>query len=241
MNEDLQQLLQNLKLKTLAARFDEMLAAAEQNGTPVPKLFAQLLRAEWHARQEQALEARIQRAKFKEDWTLESFPFKLQKAVKERQIRSLAELEFIPKAENIVFIGETGVGKTGLMVSIARKAVQNGYRALFIQAQDLFDELYASIADRSSRRLLKSLANVDLLAIDELGYANIKREQTNIFFKLMEERHHRKPTMITTNLVYPAWQDFIDNPALTKALLSRLRERCHTITIDGPCIRPQTG
>jgi DNA replication protein DnaC len=107
MNEDLQQLLQNLKLKTIAARFDEMLAAAEQTGTPVPKLFAQLLRAEWHARQEQALEARITRANFPEDWTLESSPFKLQKGVKECHIRSFAELEFIPKAENIVFIGET--------------------------------------------------------------------------------------------------------------------------------------
>ena len=241
MNEDLQQLLQNLKLKTLAARFDEMLAAAEQNGTPTPQLFAQLLRAEWHARQEQALEARIRRASFKEDWTLESFPFKMQKGVKERQIRGFAELEFIPKAENIVFIGETGVGKTGLMVSLARKAVQNGYRALFITAQDLFDEMYSSLADRSTRRLLRSLANVDVLAIDELGYVNIKREQTNIFFKLLEERHHRKPTLITTNLPFAAWQDFLDNPALTKALLSRLRERCHTVTIDGPCIRPQTG
>jgi DNA replication protein DnaC len=107
MNEDLQQLLQNLKLKTVAAHFDEMLAAAEANGTPTPKLFSQLLRAEWHARQEQALESRIKRAHFKEDWTLESFPFKLQKGVKERQIRTLAELEFIPKAENIIFIGET--------------------------------------------------------------------------------------------------------------------------------------
>ena len=166
MNEDLEQLLQNLKLKTIAARFDEMLAAAEQNGTPVPTLIAQLLRAEWHARQEQALQARIDRANFPEDWTLESFPFKMQKGVKERQIRSFAELEFIPKAENIVFIGETGVGKTGLMISLARKAVQNGYRALFIKAQDLLDEMYASLADRSTRRLLKSLANVDVLAID---------------------------------------------------------------------------
>jgi DNA replication protein DnaC len=241
MNEDLQQLLQNLKLHTLAARFDEMLAAAETNGTPTPTLLTQLLRAEWHARQEQALEARIKRANFRENWTLESFPFKEQKAVKERQIRSLAELEFIPKAENVIFIGETGVGKSGLMMSLARKAVQNGYRALFIQAQDLFDEMYASIADRSSRKLLKSLANVDVLAIDELGYCNIKTEQTNIFFKLMEERHRRKPTLITTNLPFPAWQDFLGNPSLTKALLSRLRERCHTITIDGACIRPQTG
>ena len=160
MNEDLQQLLQNLKLRTVAARFDEMLAAAETSGTPIPTLITQLLRAEWHARQEQALQARIKRANFRENWTLESFPFKLQKGVKERQIRTLAELEFIPKAENIIFIGETGVGKTGLMVSLARKAVQNGYRALFIQAQDLFDEMYASIADRSSRRLLRSLAKV---------------------------------------------------------------------------------
>ncbi len=241
MNEDLQQLLHNLKLKTLAARFDEMLAAAELNSTPIPTLFTQLLRAEWQTRQEQALEARIERANFPEDWTLESFPFKLQKGVKERQIRSFAELEFIPKAENITFIGETGVGKTGLMISITRKAVQNGYRALFIKAQDLFDEMYSSLADRSSRRLLRSLANVDVLAIDELGYVNIKREQTNIFFKLLEERHRRKPTLITTNLPYAAWQDFLDNPALTKALLSRLRERCHTVTIDGPCIRPQSG
>ena len=241
MSEDLQQLLLNLKLKTIAARLEELLGAAEQAGTPLKTLLKQLFRAEWEARQQAALAARLRRAHMPELLTLESFPFKIQTGVKERQIRTFAQLDFIPKAENIVFIGETGVGKTGLMSGLVLKAVQNGYRALFIKAQDLFDEMYASLADRSTRRLLKSLANVDVLAIDELGYLNIKTEQTNIFFKLMEERHHRKPTLITTNMPYAAWQDFLGNRPLTQALLSRLRERCHTLTIEGPCLRDQQG
>lgn len=241
MTEELAQLLENLKLHTIAARLDELIAAAEEAGTPVATLLTQLFRAEWEARLAQSIDRRIRRARFPEAWTLESFPFKLQPGVKERLLRTLAQLDFITKAENIVLIGETGVGKTGLLIGIARKAAQNGYRVLFIKAQDLFDEMYASLADRSTRRLLRSLSRVDVLLIDELGYLNIKPEQANVFFKLMEERHHRRPTLISTNMPYAAWQDFLGNVALTKALLSRLRERCHTIVIDGPCIRPQTG
>jgi DNA replication protein DnaC len=241
MNEELEQLLINLKLKTVAARLHESLVTAERDGTPVATVLAQLLRAEWQARQQAALDARLERARLPEVWTLETFPFKIQTGVRERQIRTLAELDFVPKAENVIFIGETGVGKTGLMSALVLKAVQNGYRARFIKAQDLFDELYASLADRSTRRLIRSLARVDVLAIDEMGYLNIKPEQTNIFFKLMEERHHRRPTLLTTNLPYAAWSDFLGNRPLTEALLSRLRERCHTITVEGPCLRAQQG
>ena len=77
--------------------------------------------------------------------------------------------------------------------------------------------------------------------IDELGYLNLKPEQTNIFFKLMEERYRRKPTIITTNLDYPEWQAFLGNKALVEALLSRLRHQCHTIRIDGPSLREPQG
>ncbi len=110
------------------------------------------LRAQWQTNQEAALAWRIKRAGIPEQWTLESFPFKRQPGVKQRQIRTFAELEFVPKAENIVFV-PTGVGRTGLTSGLLLKALQNGHRGIFMRAQDLSDEMYASIADRSARRL----------------------------------------------------------------------------------------
>jgi len=241
MTEELEQLLKSLHLKKVLALFDEALAKAEEDGLPVEKLWIRLMRAEWESRQESALAWRIKNARMPETWTLESFPFKKQPGVNQRQIRTFAELDFIAKAENIVFIGPTGVGKTGLCISLMLKALQNGHRALFIKAQDLFDEMYASLADRSSRKLLNQLARIDVLAIDEMGYLNLKPEQTNIFFKLMEERHRHRPTIITTNLHYDEWHGFLGNKPLVDALLNRLRERCHTVKIDGPSLRAQQG
>jgi DNA replication protein DnaC len=241
MNDDLEQLLKSLRLKRIAEILDEELVRAEKRGTTFPTLLARLLRAEWQYRQESALAWRIRNAKMPEQWTLESFPFKKQPGVNQRQMRTFGELDFLPKAENIVLIGPTGVGKTGLACGLLLKALQNGYRGVFIRAQDLFDEMYASLADRSTRKLLKYLSRVDVLAIDEMGYLNLRPEQTNIFFKLMEERYRRHPTIITTNLEYDDWHGFLGNKALVDALLSRLRHHCHTVHIEGPSLRHPQG
>ena len=77
--------------------------------------------------------------------------------------------------------------------------------------------------------------------IDEFGYVNLKPEQANTFFKLMEERYHRHSTMITTNLKYDEWQNFLGNKTMVQAMLSRVRHYCHTVTIEGPSLRePQS-
>ena len=241
MHEEIEQLLKNLKLKRMLEAFDEELGRAQKKDSSYECFFVRLLRAQWHHRQETALEWRIKRARLPYPWTLESFPYRRQKGVKRRQIKNFASLSFVPKAENIVFIGSTGVGKTGLATGLLLKALQNGYRALFIKAQDLFDEMYASLADRSTRKLLNQLARVDVLCIDEMGYLTIRPEQSNIFFKLMEERYTRKPTIITTNLAYDEWHQFLGNRAMVDALLSRLRHRCHTVEINGPTLRDPQG
>ena len=199
MTEELEQLLKNLKLRRILEIYDEQLRAAEKEDVTYSELVTRLVRAQWYARQEGALEWRIRRANLPERWSLETFPFARQPGVNRKQIRAFAELEFIAKAENIVLVGKTGVGKTGLSCGLLLKALENGYRCQFIRAQDLFDEMYASLADRSTRQLLKRLARLDVLLIDEFGYLTLKPEQSNIFFKLMEERYHCHSTIITTN------------------------------------------
>ena len=240
-SEEIPQLLQNLRLYKMAATLESELAAARKGSPSYSDFLARLLRAEWLDQQERKLQARIKRAAFPEIWTLESFPFKNQPGVSRRQIQELGELEFISKATNIVFIGPVGVGKTGLASGLLLKALQNGYRARFIKAQDLFDEMYASLADRASRKLVHRLARIDVLLVDELSYLNLRPEQTNIFFKLMEERYRRKPTILTTNLEYDQWHQLLGNKDLTEALLSRLRHQCQTIRINGPSLREPQG
>jgi len=136
-------------------------------------------------------------------------------------MRTFAELDFVAKHENLMLTGPTGVGKTGLACGLLLKALQNGHRCQFVRAQDLFDEMYASLADRSTRQLLNRLARLDVLPIDEFGYLNLRPEQSNIFFKLMEERYHRHSTIVTTNLGYDEWQNFLGNKSMVEALNGR--------------------
>jgi DNA replication protein DnaC len=241
MTDEIQQLLKALHLRKMTEILDEELASADQDERSYQDFLARLLRAQWHTQQENALAWRIERARLPEQWTLESFPFKKQPGVSQKQMRGFAELDFVAKAENLVFVGPTGVGKTGLASALLLKALQNGHRGLFVSAQDLFDEMYSSLADRSSRKLIDRLARVDVLVVDEMGYLNLKPEQTNIFFKLMEERYRRRSTIITTNLEYDEWHNFLGNKALVDALLSRLRHQCHTVRIDGPSLRDPQG
>jgi DNA replication protein DnaC len=241
VTDELDQLLRNLNLGKMAEIADQEIRTATEHDSPYEELLLRLLRAQWHHRQETALAWRVKRAGLPEEWTLESFPFAKQSGVSRKQIRNFAELDFIGRAENIVLIGETGVGKTGLACGLLLKALQNGYRGMFVSAQDLFDEMYASLADRTSRKLVNRLARLDLLVVDELGYLNLKPEQTNIFFKLMEERYRRRATIITTNLDYEEWYHFLGNKPLVDALLSRLRHQCHTLRIAGPSLRDPQG
>lgn len=171
------------------------------------------------------------------DWTLQTFPFDRQPGVNKSRILSLASLSFVERADNIVFIGNTGTGKTGLAIGLLREAIVNGYRGCFYDAQNFLDELYASLADRATPKLIKRLCRYDILVIDEMGYLTLKPEQVNAFFKLIEGRYGRRATIITTNLDYQDWYELFQRKPLVDAMLDRLKHQCITIKISDPSLR----
>jgi DNA replication protein DnaC len=237
MNDKLHQLLADLRLKGMDQALDQELQRAEKEGTPAPDVIQRLLTQEQIYRQERSQNYRLKQARIPWDWTLKTFPFDQQPGVSKAQIQQLAGLSFLERKENIVFIGGPGTGKSGLASGLLRQALLSGYRGRFYHAQDLIDDLYASLADRTTPRLINNLCRYDLLLIDELGYLTLKPEQVNAFFKLMGERYGRKSSIITTNLDYPQWYELFQRKTLVDALLDRLKHHCITIRINGPSLR----
>ena len=237
MHDNLDKLLKQLRLLGIAAVLERELARAEKHATPVAEALHRLLLEELHHRRERSLAYRLDKAKLPWPWTLETFPFERQPAVNKAQIQSLASLDFVARAQNVVLIGNPGTGKTGIAIGLLREACLNGHRGRFYNAQDLIDELYASLADRSTAKLLNRLARYPLLVIDELGYLSVNPEQTNAFFKLLDRRYNRVSTVLTTNLDYSEWYQQFQRKNLVDALLDRLQHHCVTIRIDGPSLR----
>ena len=177
--ERLHALLHELNFKGMERVLDAELDRAERDAAPAAEVVQRLLTEQASFQRERAMVNHVARARLPWQWTIDTFPFGQQPGVNRAQILGLAGLDFVRRAENLVLIGGTGTGKTGIAMGLLRQACVNGWRGRFYNAQALFDELYASLADRSTTRLLTALSRTQPLVIDELGYLNLKSEQVN--------------------------------------------------------------
>jgi DNA replication protein DnaC len=241
MLDELRGLIAQLRFRGMEAALDAEIERAERDRVVPVELLYRMLAEEAASKRQRSLAYRLQQAHMPWDWTLESFPFVRQPGVDKGQIQTLAGLDFLRRADNLLLIGPPGTGKTGIALGLLREACVNGYRGRFYNAQALLDELYASLADRSSLRLLRRLSRFQPLLIDELSYLTLKPEQVDMFFRLIDQRYLRVSTIITTNLDLPAWYDLFQKKPLVDALLDRLQHHCITIRINGPSLRGPTA
>jgi DNA replication protein DnaC len=163
---------------------------------------------------------------------IETFPFAHQPRLNRKRIMSLYDrFDYMTKKQNIVWLGPTGCGKTGLATSFLLQAIDRGYRGYFIGFPALLAELYASLADRSEQKVLRKYGSYDCLVIDEIGYVEVEPAQVGLFFTLMQKRHKTKTTLMTSNLGFSEWGSFLKNNHLTGALLDRLTATSHVINM----------
>lgn len=232
MNEEMVQMLKYLRLGGLLANWDRYLSVAQKGGYSHVRLLEYIITEEYQIKKENARKMRINRARIPEKFVMETFPFNRQPKLNKKKIVGMYDaFDYMSKCRNIIFIGPTGVGKTGLATAFLIHTITNGHNGLFITFPDLVERLYQSVADHSESKIIKKLVSYDCLLIDELGYVEVEPVQVGLFFTLMHKRHKRKTTLITSNLGFGQWSSFLKNDHLTAALIDRLTENSHVINM----------
>ncbi|MBM4083505.1 MAG: hypothetical protein FJ272_01840 [Planctomycetes bacterium] len=240
MNDDLQHKLRALRLPRLAAHWDEDLKAAARQRLSHARLLTHIVEEEYRLKCDRARQQRLQRARLPEAWTIETFPFERQPKLNRKAILALYDtMDFLPKAQNLIWLGRTGCGKTGLASSFLRHAIELGASGRYVLFADLVAELYQAVALHAQEQVLKKYLRWDLLLIDEIGYVEVEPVQVGLFFTLMQKRHRKKSTLITSNLGFSEWGSFLKNDHLTAALIDRLTEASHVFNMK-ECVSLRT-
>lgn len=228
-----------LKLDRIASEWPAVAQWAATNEASHGDFLERVLNVENDARIERQRVALMKLASLPSVKTVEQYDFAFASGAPRAQIQELAALSFVDRAENVVFLGPSGVGKSHLAQALAYRAVMAGIKTRFITAADLMLQLAAAYKqDRLSYYLNRSVLAPRLLVIDEIGYLPFGREEANLFFNVVAKRYERGSIILTSNLPFGLWSSaFADDQTLTAAMLDRLLHHAHIVQIAGESYR----
>lgn len=230
---------ETLKLNTLATEWSAIADNTAGTDKTLADFLEQLLRLELEARAQRTRETLLKFAGLPAIKRFENYDFKFATGAPKKQLQELTGLGFIQRAENIVLLGPSGVGKSHLALSYAYQAIQKGIKVRFITAADLMLQLAtAKKQERLENYIKRSVLGPKLLVIDEIGYLPFGREEANLFFNVIAKRYEYGSVIVTSNLPFSQWSTaFADDQTLTAALLDRLLHHAHIVQIAGNSYR----
>lgn len=229
--------LEELELYRFKDNIDKYLDMIAEGATTALDAMYELTELEIAYNKQQAITGCVKVANFPFLKEINEFDFNFQPSIDKSKIMDLMTLRFLENAENVIFCGTPGVGKTNLAVSIGIEAAKHRYCVYFITFQDLIAQLKKAASENRLDTRIKWFCRYKLLIIDELGYQKMDVDSANLFFNLIAKRYEKLSTIITTNSPFSKWSDIFQEPVLTNALLDRLLHHCSVININGPSYR----
>jgi DNA replication protein DnaC len=231
-----------LKVPLRAEQLDAVLARASHDGLSHQQFLHLLIAEQANQRRERSIAHRIREARFEERKPLSEFDWEFNRpAIDRTQIEELATGGFIERRENLVMVGQSGVGKSFLLQAIGETACVLGYSVRYTTSAAILDDLTAAIADRTLPKRVRYYANFDFLVIDEFGYDYIEREQSpqaaNLFFKIIDARNRRCSTALATNMDFKTWTKNLGESNLAGAFLDRIVDGAIILKINGKSYR----
>lgn len=229
--------LEQLNLMQIRSHIDTYIDLLTKGEKTIIEVLNELIKLEINLKEEKATHACVKVANFPFKKTLKDFDFSFQPTIKKEVIEDLTSLRFIEKQENILFLGNSGVGKSHLSVSIGIEAAKKRYSTYFINCHDLLLNLKRAHLENRLETRLKHYTKYKVLIIDEIGYLPISKEEANMFFQLINKRYEKNSTIITTNKEFSKWHEIFGDATIASAILDRLLHHSNIIKIIGPSYR----
>lgn len=229
--------LDYLKMKEMGLHLDETIDFINKNNLSFTEGLIKLTSYEIDHKEASMIKAMVKVGAFPHQKELKDFDFTFQENINKEEILEFTSHRFIHQNENIVFIGSSGVGKTHLSTSIGISAAKKRVSTYFIKCHDLIAQLKKAKLENRLEDRLRHFTKYKLLIIDELGYLPIEKEDSKLFFQLIDRRYEKRSTIMTTNINFSSWDNIFMDPVIANAILDRVLHHAHVIQITGKSYR----